>query len=479
MNRGEYLERTISGNPQYITAEKPILVAQFTTGETCNSQAPSGQGDPSMLLLSSVEQTRENVTLYSSRFENISFNYVNIIARTDEFPGITFDGSPVSSLGEPIVPVGALPEFSYVSLQVGDGQHRIESTGCGVIASAYGYGEVESYAYSAGASFRNLSLSPIPDGGCLNDTIFFDTGIPAQYMEASWDFGDGTTANGSQVSHIYKSLGNYEVTLFTHNLCLDTYDTLEKTILVSLRQAVSAGNDTAVCKGSDVKLRATDVPGSTFLWNGPNEFTSEEQNPLLGNLEVHQSGSYQVVATFSGCATFPAFTEIQVHDPVPELGPDSSFCPLEGETYELIPGNFTSYLWSNGSKRNTLEVTSGGLYHIHVWDELGCQGNDTVLLKERCPTHIYFPNAFSPNGDGKNDYFKLIAGDVEAYSLMIYDRWGRLVFQAADPESEWDGTFQGAHLPEGVYVWRVAYDGYSPERKTYHFERSGTVTLIR
>ncbi|MDB4285747.1 gliding motility-associated C-terminal domain-containing protein [bacterium] len=479
LNRGEFIEKNISANPLFLAADKPILVAQYTVGSTCNSQASDRMGDPSMLLLSSIEQTRESVTLYSSRFENIELNYVNIIARTDDFPMIRFDGADITSLGEPVVTVVALPDFSYISLAVTDGPHHIESSGCGVIASAYGYGNLESYAYSAGASFRDLSGSPIPDGGCLNDTIFFDTGLPPQYIEAKWDFGEGSTSDQSQAWHIYTSLGSYDITLFTHNLCLDTYDTLQKTILVSLRNAVTAGKDTAVCAGSEVRLLSSDLTGSTFQWEGPDGYVSGEQNPLLTGLLPENSGAYGVVATYLGCATFPAFSYIDIHLPLPEFGPDTSFCPGEGEQINLTPGNFSSYLWNKGTERNTLEITMGGFYYVDVWDRLGCMGSDSITIEEKCPTRIYFPNAFSPNGDGKNDFFKLIAEDVEAYSFSIYNRWGKQVFSSSDPNASWDGTFGGQSCSEGVFVWQVAYDGYSKDRENYHYEQSGTVTLIR
>ena len=93
------------------------------------------------------------------------------------------------------------------------------------------------------------------------------------------------------------------------------------------------------------------------------------------------------------------------------------------------------------------------------------------------------PNAFTPNDDGVNDFFKLsISNDCEtsSYSFKIYDRWGRLVFEAIDPTSEWDGTYDGQQLKEGVYLWQasVRWAGESlAESKSE--SKKGTLVLIR
>jgi gliding motility-associated-like protein len=87
------------------------------------------------------------------------------------------------------------------------------------------------------------------------------------------------------------------------------------------------------------------------------------------------------------------------------------------------------------------------------------------------------PNAFTPNGDGHNDYFKISAPGIETLNVFrVFNRWGQLVFDSPLSHSlGWDGTYNGKPLASGTFVWIVQgvdYTGKSLVRK-------GTVTLIR
>ncbi len=121
-------------------------------------------------------------------------------------------------------------------------------------------------------------------------------------------------------------------------------------------------------------------------------------------------------------------------------------------------------------------------YILEVSDANGCMAADSFnirVLKER---KYFAPNVFSPNGDGKNDYFRpFFSNSVEQIgSFRIFDRWGSLVFErgATPSQSEalrWDGRFNGNILPKGIYVWmaEVIYiDGISQQI-------SGDVLLLR
>ncbi len=95
---------------------------------------------------------------------------------------------------------------------------------------------------------------------------------------------------------------------------------------------------------------------------------------------------------------------------------------------------------------------------------------------------LFLPNAFSPNGDGLNDYYKPAAAGLNAYIFEIYDRWGQLVYSDAPESKGWDGTFRGEVLPEGVYYFRLSAAGFlvspatNPARRV---ERKGILYLVR
>ena len=88
---------------------------------------------------------------------------------------------------------------------------------------------------------------------------------------------------------------------------------------------------------------------------------------------------------------------------------------------------------------------------------------------------IYVPNAFTPNGDGKNDIAHVHSESIQSMSFNIYDQWGELIFTSTNIQNGWDGTYKGKKEPVGVYVYYVQatmIDGQNVIKK-------GTITLIR
>ena len=71
---------------------------------------------------------------------------------------------------------------------------------------------------------------------------------------------------------------------------------------------------------------------------------------------------------------------------------------------------------------------------------------------------LYIPNAFTPNGDGINDFFGPEAIDVSKYSLKIFNRWGEIIFTSNNLKNGWDGTFKGKTVQNDVYVYQLNYE---------------------
>jgi gliding motility-associated-like protein len=89
--------------------------------------------------------------------------------------------------------------------------------------------------------------------------------------------------------------------------------------------------------------------------------------------------------------------------------------------------------------------------------------------------HAYFPNAFSPNGDGMNDEFKVLGKFVEKATLWIYNRWGELIFTSDNLERGWDGTHRGKEAPLGAYTYKAIVQTSDGKQRTL----TGTVLLTR
>jgi len=104
----------------------------------------------------------------------------------------------------------------------------------------------------------------------------------------------------------------------------------------------------------------------------------------------------------------------------------------------------------------------------------GCVAVDSVLTEPPSAT-LYFPNTFTPNGDGINDSFGGEGRLVEEYELLIFDRWGRIMFESQDLSVRWDGRMDGEEVMDGVYQYRYKAKGL----KMPLHQKFGHVTLLR
>jgi gliding motility-associated-like protein len=90
---------------------------------------------------------------------------------------------------------------------------------------------------------------------------------------------------------------------------------------------------------------------------------------------------------------------------------------------------------------------------------------------------LLMPGAFSPNGDGRNDLFRIPPSvPVSILRFSVYDRWGELVFTTSNSGAGWDGRMGNKPQPAGVYVWMIDYINPLTKRSA---RKNGTVTLIR
>lgn len=104
----------------------------------------------------------------------------------------------------------------------------------------------------------------------------------------------------------------------------------------------------------------------------------------------------------------------------------------------------------------------------------GCTATGKVTVITGRPLDI--PNAFTPNGDGHNDIFRIPPGvQFTLQELNIFDRWGKRVFTTGDVTKGWDGTYQGSPTDTGMYVYLIT--GKTPVGKLVFLK--GTVLMIR
>jgi gliding motility-associated-like protein len=230
--------------------------------------------------------------------------------------------------------------------------------------------------------------------------------------------------------------------------------------------AINLGKFKTICKGDQMELD----PGkgySRYLWHNGST------NP---SFITDTAGTYWVEVTNQNECTIRDSIEIMVI-PLPKinLGNDTMLCA----TNELLldaGDKGTFYKWSNGVTSQTIIAHEGdGQIWVKVSDANGCVGTDTIqILHCSKQQKLEIANAFTPNGDGHNDYWQ-----IEGYqnypdmTVKVFDRWGIEVFSSEHGYFKpWDGTIGGKNLPTGAYYYIIKLGDGSKEI-------TGSLTLIR
>jgi gliding motility-associated-like protein len=164
-------------------------------------------------------------------------------------------------------------------------------------------------------------------------------------------------------------------------------------------------------------------------------------------------------------------------------------CPNEPTNFTgLAQGHITGYNWEFGDGTSSSEESPSHIYSAPnatasyvvkytVTDSFGCENTAQKTIKVYSSCYLAVPNAFTPNGDGKNDFLHpLNAIKAEKLDFKVYDRWGQLMFQTKNWKNGWDGTYKGAPQPSGVFVWFLTFVDRDTKQSR---QMKGTAALIR
>jgi gliding motility-associated-like protein len=176
-----------------------------------------------------------------------------------------------------------------------------------------------------------------------------------------------------------------------------------------------------------------------------------------------------------GCSGRDTFYLTVLPAPEVKFQQGLTLCPLTGQTIKLDAGDDGSYYqWQPYNQTgSSITVSAGGTYSVIKEYANGCKREASVEIKEKCEPMVFIPNAFTPNGDGINDRLKVEASGIENYSISIFNRWGKLVFESGT--MEWDGKNE----PSGLYIYRSVYSFTDEEGKLRSREIFGNILLIR
>lgn len=386
--------------------------------------------------------------------------------------------------------------FSSFNWAFGDGEQATGRT------TAYMYRQQGNFTVTATvtdnlgcmSSQNNLVfVRPTPeaafDYSVIGDCVPTEINFTNQSKTANgyaWNFQDGNTSTLLNPQHIYLAGGDFAVELIAtfDGIC---FDTTTQNITINDIPNIDFRTKDITCFGAD---------------DGSIEIISDQGNEVT----VYGDDFFQRgVNLFAGLK--PGFYDIEVIAPsgcdtlysVEILEPDSLIMFVRLDTARIVPGDTVRLeIFSNSSNLtyewfpDTSIVQIGEnlfyaspqrsvLYELTGTDGQ-CSVRDFVFIEVDRERKIYIPNAFSPNGDGVNDFFYILAGEgvEEIEELQIFQRFGDMVYQKQnfdpnDPSAAWDGMHRGKMLNPAVFVYKAIIrfkDGRSEEF-------TGDVTLVR
>ena len=245
----------------------------------------------------------------------------------------------------------------------------------------------------------------------------------------------------------------------------------------------NAGADTTVCFGTSAQLQATG--GSSYTWN-PTTFLT---NPRIANpFAITPLTSLTYIVTVTDNLGCPKPAKDSIHVSVSQIfadaGPRDTSVVLD-QPLQLTATGSSNYLWTPAQWLSSVNIASPMalpqndiVYTVKVSNAAGCFDVDSIRVKVfKLDAGFYVPSAFSPNGDGKNEYFRPIAIGMRSIdAFRVYNRWGQLLYNDTSTESGgWDGSFAGRPQDPATYVW---YAEGTDFRNT-KIKKRGYVVLIR
>ncbi len=332
------------------------------------------------------------------------------------------------------------------------------------------------------------SFSISPNSFC--DTLTASTQFNGSGGDAyHWFFGDGFQAAGFAATHTYSSAGTYTILLVAEDHVCNLVDS--STQQITLRQTVHVGINTNNiqfgCVPQTVRLSNLFNSSGNSLW-------------YFGDGTISLSPSPEHIYTDTGTFTI----ELIVSDTASCNLADTSFyvfkvfanpvAAFSHDVYDLyfIHNDIRFYSQSLNAARYNWDFGDGtfatdsivlhqfldaGTFDVclNVTSSNGCIDSTCAPIDILSSETIYVPTVFTPNGDGKNDEFRVFSFGLTDLDVMIFNRWGEKIYEYTSLNGSWNGEYKGKPSPEDVYVFRLKAKGIVND----DIERYGRVTLVR
>ena len=208
---------------------------------------------------------------------------------------------------------------------------------------------------------------------------------------------------------------------------------------------------------------------------------------IFGSIEISENGLYTLLSVSeTGCDSTTLLNVFVINNEL-SITPQQAVVDTGATLQVSVATNAISptYLWlpdtylnCNNCPNPTITPYENTNYQLTVADKYGCEATallQIIVNKDCKKSVVYIPNAFSPNGDGNNDFFEVYATAVNFYNLKIFNRWGEKKFESSSPLEKWDGTYKGIMQLPGVYVYYLETTTCEGKQNSY----KGSVTIVK
>lgn len=327
---------------------------------------------------------------------------------------------------------------------------------------------------------KSVIVYPLPVAQFATDTVCF--GLPNHFVDISqiiagainstkWTWADGNTSIGNQSEYTYRIAGSYGVQLniVSDNGCKDSTINFAKSLALPI--ANFNPDFTSGCSPLKVQLfdHSTSVDDTVkyWRWNFGEGSTSNDSFPT----HIYDSpGTYSLslhVITTKGCVDDTVLTKYITIYPIPTANfsfspesPDIIFPHVnfydQSSVVNIWNWNFGDSTFSNNKNPDHLYDTSG-VFNVTliVTNEYGCKDTTYKEVIIKNDYTLWIPNAFTPNGDGKNDFFEVKSEGLTDFKMDIFDRWGSLIFTSDNIYKGWNGEVKNRKAIMDTYVYRI------------------------
>jgi gliding motility-associated-like protein len=262
-------------------------------------------------------------------------------------------------------------------------------------------------------------------------------------------------------------------------------DTLSETIAINVMPmpvSLDVGDDIDICEHTAISINpliAPDDNSFTYLWNMPKNNTATEKELQITDPVVGQTGMYYFTVSGGVCG---AITDSVFINIVEFPAPPQVVSPLKvclNEDIKALPVNGKNLKWYRDASDEQalsgppmINTAREGTQDFYVSQSYGiCESGRvkfTVVVERCCDDFIFIPSAFTPNGDGVNDYFEMTVNNGSRIERVeIFNRWGQMIYQR-DNGSAWNGMQNGQTVDLGSYFYNVTYtckDGTTIHKK--------------